>query len=107
MLLMIENAIGIGLQTVGLGMAFVIGIIAVLFLVLKILIPIFQKINDMGSGKKPAKEEKAQPQASAVSAAPVQNDDESEIVAAIIAAISAETGKAPSSFRVVSFKRIK
>lgn len=107
MLLMIENAIGTGFMTLGLGMGFVLAIIAVLFAILKILIPIFQKINDAGLKEKPAKAEKAPAVSPAAPVAVAQSEDESEIVAAIIAAISAETGKAPSSFRVVNFKRIK
>ncbi len=38
-------------------------------------------------------------------AEPVPASDDTAIVAAIIAAISAHTGKAPTAFRVVSFKR--
>ena len=37
MLLMVENAVGLGLQTLGLGMLMVLGIIALLYIILKIL----------------------------------------------------------------------
>ena len=45
MLLMVENAVGLGLQTLGLGMLMVLGIIALLYIVLKILIPVFSAIS--------------------------------------------------------------
>ena len=102
-LLMIDNAVGIGLQTLGLGMLMVLGIIAILYIVLKILIPIFSAI----SGKKTEKTEvPAEPEVPVP--APVQNtvaEDESDTVAAIVAAIAAFEGKSPESFRVVSFKK--
>lgn len=102
MLLMIENAVGIGLQTLGLGMLIVIGILALLMLILYILIPIFRKIAE---GKKAKSAPKKEPEGAA-EPVPVL-DDESDIVAAIVAAISAQTGKAPTQLKVVSFKRIK
>ena len=83
MLLMVENAVGLGLQTLGLGMLMVLGIIALLYIVLKILIPVFSAI----SAKKEKKSKSESP-------AP-----------AIIAAIAAYEGKAPENFRVVSFKK--
>lgn len=103
-LLMIDNAVGIGLQTLGLGMLMVLGIIAILYIVLKILIPIFSAI----SGKKTEKTEvPAEPEVPVP--APVQNtvaeEDESDTVAAIVAAIAAFEGKSPESFRVVSFNK--
>lgn len=103
-LLMIDNAVGIGLQTLGLGMLMVLGIIAILYIVLKILIPIFSAI----SGKKAEKTE-APAEPEVPTPAPVQNtvaeEDESDTVAAIVAAIAAFEGKSPESFRVVSFKK--
>lgn len=105
-LLIIDNAVGIGLQTLGLGMLMVLGIIAILYVVLKILIPIFSAI----SGKKVEKTEvPAEPDVPVPAPAPVQNtvaeEDESDTVAAIVAAIAAFEGKSPESFRVVSFKK--
>ena len=102
MFLMIENAVGEGFRVLGLGMGIVVSVLMILMIVLYIFIPLFRKIS--GAGKKTAKEPDAPP----ISApAAVEEDDECEIVAAITAAISAQTGKAPSSLRVVSFKRIK
>lgn len=104
MLLTIENPVGEGLKVLGLGMLMVLGIIAILYIVLKILIPIFSAI----SGKKTEKTEApAEPEVPV--SAPVQNtvaeEDESDTVAAIVAAIAAFEGKSPESFRVVSFKK--
>lgn len=105
MLLMIENAVGEGFRTLGLGLGVVIGVLALLMAILYLLIPLFKRIaNKQPKGKN--KKGEAAP-APAPAPAPVQDDDESDVVAAIIAAISAQSGRAPSSLRVVSFKRIK
>ncbi len=95
MLLMVENAVGLGLQTLGLGMLMVLGIIALLYIVLKILIPVFSAI----SAKKEKKSKSESP-----APAPIATVAPSS-VAAIIAAIAAYEGKAPENFRVVSFKK--
>ena len=106
MLLMIDNAVGVGFQTLGIGMLFVIGILSILMVILYLLIPIFRKI---ANGKSKTKQPEAPAPAAAAPAAaeaPV-DDDEGDVVAAIIAAISQISGAAPSSLKVVSFKRIK
>lgn len=105
MLLMIENAVGEGFRTLGLGLGVVIGVLALLMAILYLLIPLFKRIASKQPKGKNKKGEAAP--APAPAPAPVQDDDESDVVAAIIAAISAQSGRAPSSLRVVSFKRIK
>ena len=100
MLLMVESAVGLGLQTLGLGMLMVLGIIALLYIVLKLLIPIFSAI----SAKKEKTADTGSP-APAVSPVTAPSDDEGKTVAAIIAAIAAYEGKSPENFRVVSFKK--
>ena len=99
MMLMIENAVGEGFRTLGMGIMIVIGVLALLMAILYLLIPLFKRLaNKQPKAKKTKGEEKTP--------AP-EDDDECDVVAAIIAAISAESGRAPSSLRVVSFKRIK
>ena len=52
MLLMVENAVGLGLQTLGLGMLMVLGIIALLYIVLKIkYFQILTYVTKLGSKK--------------------------------------------------------
>lgn len=101
---MIDNAVKIGLETLGIGMLIVIGILTILMAALYLLIPIFRKLGSGGKKKKAETERAAvAPALNAV----CDDMDESETVAAIMAAISAMTGKAPSTLKVVSFKRIK
>lgn len=101
---MIENAVGIGLQTLGLGIGIVISMLLLLSVLLYILIPIFRKIGQKKSANVP---EKTAPVAAPAAMANVPtSDDDEETIAAIIAAIAASEGKAPEGFRVVSFKRI-
>ena len=103
-LLMNNNASGVRRRPLARGMIMMRRIITILYIVLKILIPIFSAI----SGKKTEKTEvPAEPEVPVP--APVQNtvaeEDESDTVAAIVAAIAAFEGKSPESFRVVSFKK--
>ena len=100
MLLTMESALE-GLKVLGLGMLMVLGgIIALLYIVLKLLIPIFSAI----SAKKEKTADTGSP-APAVSPVTAPSDDEGKTVAAIIAAIAAYEGKSPENFRVVSFKK--
>ncbi len=102
MFLMIENAVGEGFKVLGLGMGIVIAVLLILMISLYLLLPIFRRIS---GGKK----EKIISTADAPSPA-VENtaaDDECDVVAAIIAAIAAQTGASPASLKVVSFKRLK
>ena len=107
MLLMIDNAISIGLQTLGLGMGIVISMLVILALVLYTVIPIFRKISNRKTDKKSTKKSPGTENSQhAVQVPSPENEDDAEIVAVIIAAIAASEGKAPEGFRVVSFKRI-
>ena len=101
MLLTMESALE-GLKVLGLGMLMVLGIIAILYIVLKILIPIFSAI----SVKKEKKNETPAPAAPVQAPAPATvTEDNGAIVAAIVAAIAVYEEKSPESFRVVSFKK--
>lgn len=106
MLLMIENAVGEGFRTLGIGILIVVGVLALLMAVLYLLIPLFSKIANKQPKKKSGKTIVPAPAAPAPVTAP-DSDDDGDVAAAIIAAISAESGRAPASLRVVSFKRIK
>ena len=107
-----ENGVGSKLAEGGkvtvLGMAVIFAMLAIIFAVVKIISYFcYSAANKSSETKNDAAEPTVQA-APAASAAPApQADDEEEIVAAITAAISAYTGNAVGSFRVVSFKRIK
>ncbi|MBR6052073.1 MAG: OadG family protein [Clostridia bacterium] len=110
MLLMIENAVGEGFRTLGIGIMIVIGVLALLMAVLYLLIPLFKKIANKKPKEKKAKKKKSPAPAEALTATPAPDpveEDDGDIVAAIIAAIASGSGRTPSSLRVVSFKRIK
>ncbi len=100
-----------GLPTLLIGMLSVFAILGIIFVTLQIMRAIFKK--NAIQAKKARKAEEAAAKADevpaaipeTVSAAPAADD--SAIVAAIVAAISAYTGKAPEGFRVVSFKKRK
>ena len=106
MLLMIDNAVSIGLQTLGLGMGIVVSMLMILAIVLYIVIPIFKKISEKKTKNKKNKTPATENVQTAVpeTVAEVENDEET--VAVIVAAIAAYEGKAPEGFRVVSFKRL-
>ena len=104
--------VGTGLPTLLIGILVVFAILGIIFLALVIMRAAFKR--DAIKAKKARKAEEAArkeevPAAPAVEetapAAPAA--DESAIIAAIVAAISAYTGKAPEGFRVVSFKKRK
>ena len=103
MFLTIENPVGEGFKVLGLGMGIVISVLLILMIALYVLIPIFRKISG-GTKKADAPVPEAAPAPMAAASA---EEDESDVVAAIIAAISAHTGASPSSLKVVSFKRLK
>lgn len=105
MRMMIDNAVGRGFEVLGIGMLVVVGMLMLLMAILYLVIPVFRKIDSASKNRKKSKE----PAPVQTPAAPVEtssDDSEEEIVAAIIAAIASGEGKSPSSFRVVSFKRI-
>ena len=97
------EALKTGSTTAILGMVIVFAVLAVIFAALVIM---RKALN-----RKP-KASAAETIAPVVVSAPTpeeqpaeESTDDCAIVAAIVAAISAHTGKAPTSFRVVSFKR--
>ena len=99
----------LGGSTLLLGMAMVFAVLGIIFIALQIMRAAFTK--NAPKAKKAenavqnvaAKTEEPAPVAEPA-AAP---EDDCAIVAAIVAAISAYTGKAPEGFRVVSFKKRK
>jgi len=107
-----ENSIGGKLAEGGkvlvLGMAVIFAMLAIIFAVVKIISYFCYSAKNKSSEAENKAAAPAVQAAPAVEAVPAtQADDEEEIVAAITAAISAYTGNAAGSFRVVSFKRIK
>ena len=99
----------LGGSTLLLGMAMVFTVVGIIFLSLQIMRAVFTK-----NAAKAKKAEKAVQNVAAKTEepAPVAEpaaapEDDCAIVAAIVAAISAYTGKAPEGFRVVSFKKRK
>ena len=104
---------GLGIQTFILGMLTVFAVLAILWGCLEVFRYVFYTIPE----KKKAEANRApQPaveaDAKVVESAPVADTDDGEIVAAIIAAITAmrdeeaaESGVAPGAFRVVSFRK--
>ena len=99
----------LGGSTLLLGMVIVFAVLGIIFIALQIMRTVFTKNS--------AKAKKAETAVQNVAAkteepAPVAEpaaapEDDCAIVAAIVAAISAYTGKAPEGFRVVSFKKRK
>jgi sodium pump decarboxylase gamma subunit len=105
----ILDRLTLGGSTLLLGMAIVFAVLGIIFIALQIMRAVFTK--NAAKAKQATKAEKAvqnvavEPEEPA--AAPAATTDDSAIVAAIVAAISAYTGKAPEGFRVVSFKKRK
>ena len=105
-----ENFTGTGIQTFILGMVTVFAVLAILWGCLEIFRYVFYTIperNKANGGEKPAPAPKVEP-----APEPVAYSDDGEVVAAIIAAITAmrneeaaESGVAPTAFRVVSFRK--
>ena len=106
----LELFAGTGLTTLLIGMIAVFAILGIIFAALQIMRAIFKK-NAIKAKKARKAEEASQKEAAAPVPAPAPAEetapaaDDSAIVAAIVAAISAYTGKAPEGFRVVSFKK--
>ena len=77
--------------------------IGTVFAVLALLWGLVELLHLLLAPKKAKAVPKPSPEAEVPT--PTTETDDREIVAAITAAIAAATGRAPSSFRVVSFKR--
>lgn len=109
----IFDRLKLGGSTLLLGMVIVFAVLGIIFIALQIMRAVFTK--NAVKAKKARKAEQiaqntvAKPAEPASEAAPVAAapSDDAAIVAAIVAAISAYTGKAPEGFRVVSFKKRK
>ena len=111
----ILDRLALGGSTTLLGMAIVSSVLCIIFIALQIMRAVFTK--NASQTKKARKAEKAvqttapkpevAPAAEPVAPAAEPAVDDGAIVAAIIVAISAHTGKAPEGFRVVSFKKRK
>ena len=105
----IFDRLALGGSTLLLGMVIVFAVLGIIFIALQIMRAVFTK-NAIKEKKARKAESAAQTAAQSVEAAPAAPvaaaaADDGAIVAAIIAAISAHTGKAPEGFRVVSFKK--
>lgn len=109
----IFDRLTLGGSTLLLGMVLVFAVLGIIFFALQIMRSVFtkksvkaQKVEKAEESAKPAE----QPVAVAEEEIPAEAEavaDDGAIVAAIIAAISVHTGKAPDGFRVVSFKKRK
>ena len=108
----ILDRLTLGGSTLLLGMVLVFAVLGIIFFALQIMRSVFtkksvkaQKVEKAEESAKPAE----QPVAVAEEEIPAEAEaaDDGAIVAAIIAAISVHTGKAPDGFRVVSFKKRK
>ena len=97
----------LGGSTLLLGMAIVFAVLGIIFIALQIMRAVFTKNTD--KAKKAAQTSQVAVTEAVAEDTPVVEDsvDECAIVAAIMAAISAYTGKSPEGFRVVSFKKRK
>ena len=85
------------------GYLLVFAILALIWLILAIFGKAFEKKNEKPEKTKPEIVPVEPTPAPVATAAP--ETDDAAVVAAIVAAISAYTGKAPAGFRVVSFRK--
>ena len=105
------DKLGLGGSTLLIGMLVVFAVLGIIFVALQIMRAVFTKNAIKAKQARRAEEaqQKAAPAPAAVeesepeAAAPASDD--TAVIAAIVAAISAYTGKAPEGFRVVSFKK--
>ncbi len=93
------EALKTGGSTAVIGMVIVFAVLAIIFFAMVGLRKLLTQKKESPAEVTPVIETPAP----AEEAAPASDDG--AIVAAIVAAISAHTGKAPTAFRVVSFKR--
>ena len=97
------GALKTGTVTAVLGMCIVFAVLAIIYFALIIM---RKALNKKPKAKKAAEPTPAPvPAPAPAEEAPAAETDDCAIVAAIMAAISAHTGKPITSFRVVSFKR--
>ena len=109
----IFDRLALGGSTLLLGMVLVFAVLSIIFFALQIMRSVFTKKSAKAQEATKASEvakSAEQPVAVAEEEIPAEAEavaDDGAIVAAIIAAISVHTGKAPDGFRVVSFKKRK
>ena len=101
------DALKTGSSTALLGMIIVFAVLTVIFVALVIMRKVLtrkdkKKITEVSAPAPVVKNEPVEEEAPVAEEAPADNG---AIIAAIMAAISAHTGKPLTSFRVVSFKR--
>ncbi len=94
------EALKTGGSTAVIGMVIVFAVLAIIFFAMVGLRKLLTQKKES-----PAETVAVIPEAPAPAEEAAPASDDSAIVAAIVAAISAHTGKAPTAFRVVSFKR--
>jgi sodium pump decarboxylase gamma subunit len=105
----IFDRLTLGGSTLLLGMVIVFAVLGIIFIALQIMRAVFTK-NAIKAKKARKAEEAAQaatPKTAETAPVVAAAADDGAIIAAIIAAISVHTGKAPEGFRVVSFKKRK
>ncbi len=93
------------LQVLGIGMLIILSMIAVIFLLIRFVFPLFQKMTT----KKEKNKKDAEPNNEVIentAAVETAEEDDDELIAVITAAIAASTQRPAKSFRVVNFKRI-
>lgn len=98
------DRLGLGGQTLLVGMLVVFAMLFVIYLVMIALQAFFTKKKNSHPTEAPASETQS-PIPNTPDPAPAISTNDTDIIAAITAAIAAYTDKSPSSFRVVSFKR--
>ena len=108
----ILDRLTLGGSTLLLGMVLVFAVLGIIFFALQIMRSVFTKKSAKAQEATKASEAAKSAEQPAVVTeeeipAAAEAADDGAIVAAIIAAISAHTGKAPDGFRVVSFKKRK
>lgn len=101
--------LGTGLPTLLIGMLVVFAILGIIFIALTVMRAIFKRnaVKAKQARKAEAAEAAPAPAPAEETAPAAPAADDTAVIAAIIAAISAYTGKAPEGFRVVSFKKRK
>lgn len=99
------GALKTGTVTAVLGMCIVFAVLAIIYFALIIMRKVLNKKPKAKKAAEPTPASAPAPAPAPVEEAPAAETDDCAIVAAIMAAISAHTGKPITSFRVVSFKR--
>lgn len=100
------DRLGLGAQTLLIGMVVVFAMLFIIYLAMLAMQAVFAgKSKKAAANTEKAAPADIAPPAAAEEPAADAGTDDLELVAAITAAVAAYTGDAPSSFRVVSFKK--